>query len=275
MSSNIARATTPDMPSAPSHDPRTPCVSPALGVGASPRHAAYEMKFLLTEELARRVEVLLMDDLRPDIHTDPALGGMYSVTSLALDGPGLPVFYRDRCVRNRKYRVRVYSPGGPYFLERKRSCRGRVRKRRVEASALAFAAIADDRALDASHAWFLREVRTLDLAPVCRLRYLRRALFGGTADVPMRVTFDRSVIGSVARAWTLEPQGEERTLLVGAVVCEFKFHDALPPTFKRVISSLGLTPRGISKYRTCIRAFGPEFGLPPEIEEPAAEVSRA
>jgi hypothetical protein len=222
---------------------------------------AYEIKFLLDDSGAVRLERHLLAVLMPDPHSDPALGGMYEVTSLACDTPSLAVFFRDKAMRSRKYRARRYGASGVVFLERKRSRRGRVRKRRVRAWAADLEAVASGRAADLSHAWFVEELAAQDLAPVCCVRYRRRALFGKGADGPVRVTFDRDVRGSVARGWAVEPGGEERPLLPGVVVCEFKFRGAMPALLKERVAAMKLEPTGLSKYRWCVRAFATELGV--------------
>lgn len=237
-------------------------LSPALrqvSVGKSP--TAYEIKFLLSEDLAREVEKLLLRSLLPDPHADPALGGMYAITSLACDAPDFPVFFRDPCVRNRKYRVRRYGASDVLYLERKRSKDGKVRKRRVEAATSDLAALAQGHSDRAGHAWFVREVQASGLAPICVMRYLRRALFGVSPEGPMRVTFDRAIRGALIREWSLDASEPERSLFSNVVVCEFKFQTAMPSPMKAALSALSLQPTACSKYRTCVREFAPELGL--------------
>ncbi len=253
---------TPDAAPRTPTDTRAASLSPSLhGHGANRAVPAYEIKFLLTEEGAREAEQRLHSALLPDPHSDPALGGMYAIRSLICDNAAFGVFFRDESLRNRKYRVRQYGGSDTVYLERKRSNSGRVRKRRVEASPADLIHVGAGNAIDAAHAWFVSGLRAHDLAPVCLVRYLRRALFGVCPDGPVRVTFDRSIRASLAPAWSLESQGEERPLLDGAVVCEFKFHNAMPAPLKSVIAAMKLEAVGVSKYRTCVRAFAHELGI--------------
>jgi hypothetical protein len=224
---------------------------------------AYELKFLLNDDQAREMEGRLMDALLPDPHADPTLGGMYAVTSLACDSPDLGVFYRDARMRNRKYRVRRYGASETVYLERKRSRQGRVKKRRAPALGAGLGDIVTGKAGDASHGWFVRELSARELAPVCRIRYLRRALFGTGPDGAMRVTFDRRIRASLAPGWSLDFDAEERPLLEGVVVCEFKFHSAMPGPLKAIVADMHLEAMGVSKYRACIRAFSKEVGIDP------------
>lgn len=234
-------------------------LSPSLG--HTRLGPAYEIKFLLNHDQAAEAEQRLLDALLPDPHSDPALGGMYEIQSLACDDPRFGVFFREERTRNRKYRVRRYGLSDTVYLERKRTLKSKVRKHRVQAALLNLSSLAEADAGDAEHAWFARAVQANDLAPVCRVRYLRRALFGATADGPMRVTFDRQIQGSLAPEWSLDLDVEERHLLPDFVVCEFKFRTTMPAPLKAVIAAMHLQPTGVSKYRTCIRAFAPELGI--------------
>lgn len=262
MSTNGQLGTTTPMPDAATADPLAASLSPALRRGeAAALGPAFEVKFLLSEERARELEERLLRALLPDPHSDPALGGMYAITSLACDGPTFGVFFRDEGMKNRKYRVRRYGSSDLVYLERKRSRQGRVRKRRVEAGLSEFGEVAQGRAGDVGQAWFAKELRAHDLTPVCRLRYLRRALFGVDADGAMRVTFDRGIRGALADGWTMEARSEERPLLSNVVVSEFKFHNAMPGTLKSVVAAMRLEATGVSKYRTCVRAFAGELGV--------------
>lgn len=238
-------------------------LSPSLRVGEGAR-AAYEVKFLLEEAEAREVEARLTGVLLPDPHSDPTLGGMYDVTTIACDGTDLPVFFRDARMDYRKYRVRRYGGDERIYLECKRSRKGRVSKRREALPIDALPELMTGRGTgvgDAMGAWFVREVQGLDLAPVCIVRCLRRAMYGDVGEGPMRVTFDRSVRTARAGGWSFRAAGEQRAVLDGVVVCEFKFHDAMPTPLKAIAADLRLNPVGVSKYRASVRTLAPELGV--------------
>jgi hypothetical protein len=244
--------------------PHSVSLSPSLQRDSvSSKSVAYEVKFIIKPEQAVEAEERLIRALLPDPHSDPALQGMYAITSLACDTPRLGVFHRDVSLRYRKYRVRRYGASSAVYLERKRSRQGKVRKRRVEATVADLEAIAARRADDVSHSWFVNEIAAEDLSPVCRIRYLRRAMFGVSPEGPMRVTFDRHIQGSLAKGWSLEAGGPELPLLQGQVICEFKFQVSMPTTLKAVMSAMKLEATGISKYRACVRAFAEELGVDP------------
>lgn len=229
--------------------------------GGSPD--AYEIKFALSEDLARAVEARFAGVLAADPHADPTLGGAYAVTSLYTDTPAFDVYYREGRFATRKYRVRRYGSAAEAFLERKTVRDRRVRKRRT-----AMGVEAIERAIRSQSGeseWFARQVDTRELRPICLVRYLRRAMFGLCPDgSAMRVTFDRSVRGAMASGWSFAPRTGERALLEGVVITEFKFAGVMPGPMKAVMTELTLTPHSMSKYRACARAFQEELGLPQE-----------
>ena len=235
---------------------RTQSLSPSLRPARLARAAdtgAYEIKSLLSEPLARELEARFSAFLAADPHADPALGGAYAITSLYCDTPRWDVYFREGRHATRKYRVRRYGPadGGPVFLERKTVIDRRVRKRRSPVTEADLARTLDARSGETE--WFARQVAARDLAPACRVRYLRRAMFGVGPDGPMRVTFDRSIRGALARGWSFDT-ADETPLLDGVVVCEFKFEAAMPAPMKDLATTLALAPSSISKYRACVAA---------------------
>lgn len=269
----------PPLPTPASHAPGaalSPSLAPARISRVAADPGAFEIKFLLTEDLAAQVEARFSGLLAADPHADPALGGAYAITSLYCDTPGRDVYFREGRHAQRKYRVRRYgaADGGPVFLERKIVVDRRVRKRRTPVREDLLARTVAACSGDAE--WFGRQVAARDLAPLCRVRYLRRAMFGLHPDGPMRVTFDRSIRGALAHGWAFDPAGPERPLFDGVVVCEFKFEGAMPAPMKAVAAALALSPSGVSKYRACAAAFADQLRLPaPADEAPAQGPPRA
>ena len=230
---------------------------------------AYEIKFPLTETEAAEVERRLSAILAQDPNADPTLGGAYLITSLYTDTPGWSVYLREGAHPYRKYRVRRYGESPGVYLERKTVRARKVRKHR-EAAALDDLALLPGGDAGWSGAWFARQVARRELRPVCRIRYQRRALFGECAEGPMRVTFDRDVRGMLAGEWGFGDAGEERVLLPGVVVCEFKFRGTMPSPLKGIMGAMWLNPRGVSKYRACIDAFAGPLGLAGQERAPYA-----
>lgn len=234
-------------------------VSPSLaGAGGSWIRSgdAYEIKYALDERTAQEVDGYFSAFLLPDPHGDPLRGGAYEISSLYTDTARRDVFLREGRYANCKYRVRRYGVSETVYCERKsvRSCR--VRKRRVSLRVDELERRLELRSGETE--WFARQVSARSLVPVCRVRYLRRAMFGMVGGEGMRVTFDRSLRGALATGWRFDAAGDERELLPGVVVCEFKFAGAMPAPMKAIASRLMLVATGVSKYRACVRAFGQE-----------------
>jgi hypothetical protein len=235
--------------------------SPSLfapGAGAAPdRAAAYEVKFLLTEDAAREVEARVRGRLAPDPHADPALGGAYRTTSLYTDTPDFAVFRRLGGRAGSKFRVRRYGAAGPVFLERKDKDGDRVRKCRAPVGPGELGVLADPNAPPGwAGGWFHRQLGRRGLRPVCRVTYDRVAYLGQADGGTVRVTFDRAARGEPADGWDVTPVAGGPELLPGRVICEFKFRLAMPLVFKEIVGALGLAPAAVSKYRRFVLAAG-------------------
>lgn len=230
-------------------------VSPSLAAMPDGVIPAYEVKFLVPEPIARRVEEWAAGHLTPDPYTDPALGNRYRVTSLYFDTPAFDVFRRTVGHRGRKHRVRRYGSEEIVHLERKSKRDGRVWKQRTPLAADQLErALADPAA--SGTGWFALELADLGLRPACRVTYERAAFVGTGPTGPIRVTLDRAAVGTAADGPDVRPVADGLPLLAGAAVVEFKYLAAMPAVFKAAIEELRLSPSGMSKYRTCAAAAG-------------------
>lgn len=231
--------------------------SPSLrssGKGVLP---AYEMKFLVEENLALDVEALIQRDLTPDPHGDPQYGHAYRTTTLYCDTPQFDVFHRVESHKHLKFRLRRYGAEPWVFLERKTKCGQRVRKRRTTARHDELGQLGNPSPpADWNGRWYYEQLRRRELQPVLSVTYVRQAYIGACEQGPLRVTFDRNVCGAPAADWELNQVNDGVPVLAGQVICEFKFQGALPAKFKAVIAALHLTPTSVSKYRHCLRASG-------------------
>jgi hypothetical protein len=233
----------PESPPEPAH------LSPSLRrreVGV----AAYEVKFLVSEDVAAVIERQAAAGLSLDPHADPALGNAYRTTTLYCDTPLFDVFHRTGPGKNRKYRIRRYGSAPHVFLERKTKRGNEVSKRRVGIP-LDDLGTLDVAGLDSNWPgdWFRRRLSRFTMRPICRVSYDRTAYLGGTAEGPLRLTFDRRLRGQVADGWNLSPVEENGDLLNGSVIVEFKFQGSLPVVGKRLVEDLMLVPGPASKYR--------------------------
>lgn len=243
----------PQSVTGPANEPAPPHLSPSLRsrtVGA----AAYEVKFLVSEEIAGAIERRVAAGLTLDPHADPSYGNAYQTTTLYCDTPALDVFHQTGPGKNRKYRVRRYGLAPFVFLERKTKRGTEVSKRRVGVS------LADVGTLDQSRVdpdwpghWFRRRLSRFALRPICRVSYDRTAYVGGTSEGPLRLTFDRRLRGVLCRDWDVSPVDDGGDLLDSAVIVEFKFLGSLPSVGKRLVEELKLEPGPASKYRRFLR----------------------
>jgi hypothetical protein len=229
--------------------------SPSLSAPSNGGVPAYELKFLLGDVEARKVEAWARHRLALDPHGDPELGGAYRTTSLYFDTEKLDVYHRTPSYKRRKFRVRRYA-GGPWaFLERKSKWGDRVEKRRsvVPEEEVARLTLAMSMMTWPGH-WFHRRLLLRRLGPACRIVYERTAFVGTCSETPLRLTLDRCICGVLTSDWSFAPFEGGVPLLQGQVIMELKFRGALPATFKTLVHDMRLSPRTVSKYRLCREA---------------------
>jgi hypothetical protein len=231
--------------------------SPTLGSTQSVGVDSYELKFLVDENLAARLESSFSSWLSMDPHADRALNYCYRVTSIYTDTPRLDVFHRQPGYQQEKYRIRRYGDESRVYFENKIKRGQRVRKSRTVVSASELERLAEP---ENGSAWsggdYSRELKQRELGPVCRITYLRRAYFACTAGDRLRLTFDRELQGRPVSGWSFEETQPEQSFSADRVICEFKFQQSLPGAFKRAIEEFNLIPTGFSKYRTCMTTLG-------------------
>ncbi len=231
-------------------------LSPAFATDGPP---AFELKFLISAETAAAVEVWAEAHLSRDTHGDPALKGSYEISTLYLDTPRFDVFHDAKELDGVKLRLRCYGNGSPVFLERKRRRADRVQKWRtpVESKDLRHLAQGSDTA-DWSGSGFQDEVEAREYRPVCLLTYLRAAFFHPSDVGHLRLTLDRAIRCAAASDWSASvvPEAGSCAISEDLVICELKFREAMPQSFKQLIAELGLTPGRFSKYRRACRALG-------------------
>jgi hypothetical protein len=244
----------PGLAAAPSSGPVFD--SPSLQTRKVGESAAFELKFVLDEAVARALERALSNHLRPDPHA-AASAGVYRTQTLYSDTPELDVFHGRGTAGRSKFRVRRYESAREIFLERKTKRGDQVRKRRdvVTAEQLCWLAVNETLA-DWAGNWFRDRLVRRRLQPVCRVDYERLAYFGEGERGPVRLTFDRQIRGVHLAAWTFDGAATETGLLCPGVICEFKFRGALPGVFRNALRQFSLVPTRFSKYRHCVEALG-------------------
>lgn len=236
---------------------RAELLSPSIQRTVGEQMAAFEMKFLIHDSVAARVESWAVDAMQRDAFADLANGGAYQTTTLYLDTPQHDVFHRAKGFRASKFRLRRYGSEPRIYLERKTRQGDRVSKRRCDVPMCEMETLSKG-ALDEAWpgAWFHERVLGFPLQPSCRLTYDRTAFVKLTDDGPVRMTLDRRIRGLMAGAWDLTPLDAGHGILPEHVICEFKFRGTMPGLFKEVIHTLQLEAGSVSKYRRMMLAAG-------------------
>lgn len=243
------------------HPGTHPHTSPALLAMGEQDAPAFELKFLLDDQHAGRVEDWARTHLALDPHGDASLGGAYHTTTLYFDTPELDVFHRTPSYGRRKFRARRYGMTSSVYLERKTKTGDRVSKRRVQLPCDDVALLANPMALETwPGQWFHQRLRLKNLQPAARIAYRRSAYVGACAEGPLRMTFDRELHGALTNDWRLLPGSDGLPLLARHVIVELKFLRALPQPFKDVVRDFRLNPTTVSKYRLCRDAWGAVSG---------------
>lgn len=236
--------------------PREMLISPSLNLGTGGASQAFEMKFLVTEERAQRLEVDLRSFLINDPHAESGdQPGEYRITTLYFDTPEFDVYHRQPGYARRKFRLRQYGNSSDAYLERKTKQGLHVRKRRscvpVEQLDRLQQPVSEE-FWDGE--WFHRRIQLRRLAPVLSLTYDRRALVGMHEGGTMRATFDRSIRSQPAAGWGLSPVQHGTGILTDHVIFELKYRDMLPDPFKALIHAHQLSPGKASKFRLGLEA---------------------
>jgi len=194
---------------------------------------AYELKFLVTATVAEAVEGWAREYLNPDPHGDD---GRYRTTSVYCETPAWDVYHRADGYRRSKFRVRRYGSSEQVFLERKTKRSDQVRKRRngiPEAELSILTAGTEETEWPAL--WFSQRVHLRQLRPVCKVGYERRAFLAQTHEGPVRVTFDRHLMGVPTNEWTPTPLESGRELLPDQVLVELKYQEVFPELLRKAL----------------------------------------
>jgi hypothetical protein len=232
------------------------------------RFERLELKYVIDEPRAARVQQAIRPYCRPDPHSAAANGASrgYPILSLYLDSPGL-AFYRAKergDPERMKLRIRRYRGLQGFWLEEKRRSADVVRKTRalVSGGALRDAAWGEGKLhQDAPDARrfaesFASRVLATGAEPALRVRY-RREAWTSDVDAYARVTFDRDVEFQRATEWELEAEGRgwcdlESFLVAEAprplVILELKCETRVPAWLLDVIRSCDLRRDSVSKY---------------------------
>jgi hypothetical protein len=214
-----------------------------------------EIKFLVTEATGLQIREWVRARLDADEHGTGPYGDEYRVSTLYLDTAARDVFHRRGSYGRSKFRVRRYGDEPRVFLERKLRTGSRLAKRRTDIpiETLHLLTTLDAGANDTR--WFRRRVSIRQLAPVCRVSYVRTARLADTPDGRVRLTLDYSLSASVADAFALDGAAPA-PLLNGQMILELKYRGTMPAVFRELADTFAITPGRASKYRVAANALG-------------------
>lgn len=240
----------------------------------------YELKYLITEQKARRIA----EFIGPYCVPDPYLKGKetYVITSLYLDTPGRDMLWAKKTLQSVRMKVRVRTYGinadGPVFLEIKRRFNDVMVKTRVQVPEEHWSEVLrpgpDERFLSwvrrASKFRVIQDFRAqcavFNLEPVVLVRYNRQP-FIGRLEPGVRVTFDRGLrccreSRPVLRKWDKDYRFIDAPGLFESkdslVILEMKFDHTYPLWMVELVRLFGLRRESFSKYTTSMDAIRQE-----------------
>jgi VTC domain len=236
-------------------------LSPALASSAGGLRYAYEMKFVLAASLAAELQKWAQQHLKVDPHASPEHNDGYQISTLYLDTPQKAMFHRQEGYKTKKYRVRRYALHTHIYLECKQRRGDKTRKQRQSWPAHELAKFATEEPLSLGEAGaFKQTLQTKNLQPSCHMTYWRSAYMAHDGNSTLRLTLDRNIRGRLTQEWNVQPLEETLSPLTDQVICELKFHTALPQLFKQCIAEHSLQPAAFSKYRRLLQR---ELGIAP------------
>ncbi|QDU02146.1 VTC domain protein [Gimesia chilikensis] len=221
------------------------------------RDRRIELKFLVTPEVSRQVRNWAREEMDPDPHCTPAIGDSYAINTLYLDTPSLDIFHKTRSGGTTKYRLRRYAAESVIWLETKSKRNNVVQKSRtsIPASQLAWLQQSLPTVENWPGDWFRKRIQQRGLKPSALVHYQRFARVAPNQNQTIRLTIDNRLAGQKSNHWNIPAQPTDRSeLCLGGEIIELKFHDILPPLFKRLLLEIPLISTGFSKYRTAVSA---------------------
>lgn len=201
----------------------------------------FEFKYLISYRKYRQICKLLKNRLKPDPFAGKS--GVYTVTSLYFDSPGLKYYRQNEAgLKNRqKIRHRYYNhQPQDTFWEIKRKDDVIVTKDRC--------------LLTKTSSEMYKKMRYYQLIdrllPTAWIEYQREPWILPYND--LRVTFDFDILISHAHARTQYPEFFDKKLYSGYIIMEIKFSGKLPYWIHRLIQQYSLDRKTLGKYQFAI-----------------------
>lgn len=219
------------------------------------RDRRIELKFLLTPEVSRQVRNWAREQMDSDPHCTTVIGDSYAINTLYLDTPALDIYRKTRLGGTTKYRLRRYAAEPVLWLETKSKRNSIVQKSRTSIPAAQLPLLQQSEATDDLWPgdWFRQSIQKRGLHPSALVHYQRFARVARHQNQYIRLTIDNQLAGQKCSRWEIPDQPSDRSdLYLGGEIMELKFHDILPPLFKRLLLEIPLISTGFSKYRTAV-----------------------
>ena len=261
--------------------PISPPFSAASGRPApyvdAPDHAQlqrFELKYLVSEPMARAMRQFVRCYLRPDEFAARSPDFSYAVHTLYLDSPDLCLYgATNGGDRNRfKLRIRFYDAGAasPVFFEIKRRCNESISKLRAKVRRDAVPSLLAGEWPELRHLVkpdakqffalqeFSRRMTRLGATPRSHVGYAREAWMSPT-DNSMRVTFDRQVQCEPQFSTKLNVRVTEDNAVApfeSHVIFELKFTNRMPNWCGELVRAFGLVRGSAAKYAEGVALMG-------------------
>jgi SPX domain protein involved in polyphosphate accumulation len=223
----------------------------------------YEFKYILTNQLAERIESEVSYFMKYDGYVDPKMGNRYIVRSLYFENDSFVNFNEkvDGIKKRKKYRLRTYSrtksKDSSFFLEEK----GRVNERTYKnRTSLRHSDLVDIFSIqnhikdflirypdnDVINGFIFDTIRK-SLKPMVLIDYKRRPYINNNGLL-FRATFDSDIKSCLSNSLYPEIHNKSwKECRAGYTVLEIKFERSMPPWFHRIIQCYNLRRISISK----------------------------
>lgn len=235
----------------------------------------YELKFIISHDLAKTIAADLRDYLTLDTYSDSE--GYYTISSLYYDTPDYKAYW-DKLEGHRfrrKVRVRVYgnqevTPDTYCYVEIKQRLNKALQKKRIfipYASAVTLCGSAqpvtleqEGVSLSAVDLAVIQEIQYLshsqELRPSCVVRYNRLAFEGSEYDLGLRVTFDTNLKGRIHALTLLTEQQAENHYFLPPHWCvmEVKINHRVPYWLVELLNHYRCSLQSVSKYCLALEA---------------------
>jgi hypothetical protein len=240
---------------------RAPSAGPRVVLDPACVSSRFELKYVLSRELADAVRSFVRPFVRPDRYSARQPDLRYPICSLYLDSPNLTTYRMTQDgLKNRfKLRIRTYSDEArtPAFLEIKKKVDGAILKKRVAAERGGIRDLLAQRlglrrtrnGQRMPHGTeFVRLLDRTAARPVVRVRYLREA-YESIAGDPVRLTFDTRLHHSVTLDDDISHNGRGwNDARLDGVIFEIKFTEHFPSWAHELVGAFQLQRRSVSKY---------------------------